>query len=159
MPRAAASELWRNAIAVCLSTSERFPKVEFMLSSFLDDTTSSGYFRSKSGFPNRDSIGGRYSRLGEPRLTLPVAVGNWPEANGRKGSGIFSRIDCSFSSRSSVIPARKGWPEPSVCRIMSSSVSSKHGSVNPIAFASSRKTSTFGFVSPGAGSAGRAICR
>ena len=42
---------------------------------------------------------------------------------------------------------------------MSSSESSKHGSVNPIALASSRKISTFGFVSPGAARAGRAICK
>ena len=49
---------WIVTIDVCRSTSCRLPKVEFMLSSFLGEISSRGYFARSAASPYRDSTGG-----------------------------------------------------------------------------------------------------
>src|SRR6202451_3912213 len=96
---------------VCLSVAARLPNVEFILSSFLEEISSSGYFRRRAWSPNLDSTGGVYSRTSAPNSHLPDGGPKPLCATGRKGSPdgeTFKRTDCSFSSRSIVIPFRKG---------------------------------------------------
>ena len=87
-----------------------------MLSSFLEEISSSGYLRRSASSPKRDSTGGVYSRV--LRAEFAFARG-CSEAALREGQerlawsgATLSRTKCSRSRRSSVIPSRNGCPEP-----------------------------------------------
>ena len=131
-----------------------------MLSSFLEEISSSGYLPRRASSPKRDSTGGVYSRLSAPNSHLPDGVPNPPCAKGKNGLVVGRQIEPDEVFAIQALqrdPVQEWMPGiSSSVRIMSSSVSRKQASSKPIRSASARNVSTFDRASPGAGSAGRA---
>src|ERR1700686_852476 len=158
----------------------RFEKVEFRKFSALRAKSSSG--NVALSLPYRDSEGGVNSATGSKpsdfiaslySSALPDGVWKLPRAKGRNGPGApsacfeadsvggekFSLKWLSLCRRSRVTPRNHGLVEASAPSIISSTLSLKHSSLNPMRVASALNNSTLDRHSPSGSIAWSEICR
>src|ERR1700720_3776569 len=158
----------------------RFEKVEFRKLSALRAKSSSG--NVALSLPYRDSEGGVNSATGSRpsdfiaslySSALPDGVWKLPRAKGRNGpvapsacfeadsvdGAKFSLTWLSLCKRLRVIPCSHGLFETSAPSIISSTLSLKHSSLNPMRVASARNRSTLDRHSPRGSIAWSDICR
>src|ERR1035438_6860910 len=158
----------------------RFEKVEFRKLSALRAKSYSGSVALS--LPDRHATGGVNSGTGSTprdfiaslyRSARPAGVRKLPRAKGRNGCGApsagleadsvdgakFSLKWLSLCNRLRVIPCNHGLFETSAPSIISSTLSWKHSSLNPMRVASARNNSTLDLHSPSGSIAWSEICR